>query len=108
MRTLEFVVTGQKLEKKRDWDIHGLVPGSEGYLRAHFTLSPEWDGCKKVVAFYSRLGKEYTPQLLEDGNTCIIPPEALTKTRFKIQLLGKKDGVKLVTNKLEIHQNGGK
>ena len=108
MRTLKFIVNDQTITKDPNCNFDGLVPGSEGYLQAEFSFSPEWKGSKKVVAFYSRFGKEYPPQLLEDGKTCIIPPEALTKAYFKIQVHGRKAGVGLVTNKLEIHQNGGK
>ena len=108
MRILKFIVNDQTLTKDPNCDFEGIVPGTEGYLQAEFSFSSEWNGCRKVAAFYSRFGKEYQPQILEDGKTCMIPAEALTKARFKIQVLGKKNGVGLVTNKLEIVQNGGK
>ena len=57
-----------------------------------------------MVAFYSRLGNEYTPQALNDGKTCTIPMEALRKRIFKVQVLGKNG---LETNRLEIDQKGG-
>lgn len=106
MRTLKFIVNGQKIEKDPNCNFDGLVPGSDGYLKAEFSFSSEWTGCRKVVGFYSRLGKEYEPQLLEDGKSCIIPTEALKKAYFKLQVLGRKEGVGLATNKLEIHQKG--
>lgn len=108
MRTLKFIVNDQTIAKDPNCNFDGLVPGSEGYLQAEFSFSSEWNGCRKVAAFYSRFGKEYQPQMLEDGKTCMIPTDAIKKAYFKIQVLGKKDNVGLVTNKLEIHQNGGK
>lgn len=109
MRTLNFIVDGQLIEKDPKCDFSGLVPGSEKYLKAKFTFSSEWSGLLKVVGLWSRLGAEYPPQVLEKDNTCIIPAEALGSKYFKIQVIGKrkKDGFRLTTNKLEICQNGG-
>lgn len=108
MRTLKFVVDGLKIEKDPNCDFDNLVPGTEGYLQAVFSFSSEWQGCNKVAAFFSMTGKEYEPQILEDGKSCIIPAEALKKRRFKIQVLGKKEGFGLVTSKVTVSQNGGK
>lgn len=36
MRTLEFVVKGQKMIKKADCDFTNIIAGSKGYLRAKF------------------------------------------------------------------------
>lgn len=104
MRTLKFIVEGQTIKPDPECDFSGLVPGTEGYLQAEFTFTKEWISTPKVVAFYSRLGTEYTPQALKDGRTCAIPTEALRKRIFKIQVLGKNG---LVTNRLEIDQKGG-
>lgn len=104
MRTLEFIVTGQILRPDPNCDFSGLVPGSSDYLKAVFTFSKEWEDTLKVVGFYSRMGKEFTPQILKDGKSCVIPAEALKGRIFKIQILGKNG---LVTNKLEVDQKGG-
>lgn len=69
MRTLKFIVEGPVLKPDPECDFSGLVPG----LQAEFTLSKEWTSVPKVVAFYSRLGDEYPPQVLKDGKTCTIP-----------------------------------
>lgn len=107
MRTLKFIVDGQILKQDPECDFSGLVPGSENYLKAKFAFSPEWRSCAKVAAFWSRLGAEYPPQSLRDGE-CIIPAEALESKYFKIQVIGKRtDGFRIKTNKLEICQNGG-
>lgn len=108
MRTLKFIVTGQVIKPHPDCDLEGLVPGTDGYLKAEFSFSREWDGYVKVAAFYNALGIEYSPQPLTDGASCIIPAEALEKRVFKIKIIGKKDQSKLTTNKVAVIQSGGK
>ena len=109
MRTLRFIVTEQIIEKDPDCNFDNLVPGTEGYLRAEFSFSPEWNDCVKVAAFYSLMGTEYPPQMLEQGRYCMIPAEALKRRIFKIQVFGKDSNMKVLsTNKLTIRQNGGK
>lgn len=104
MRTLRFIVEDRLIRQDPQCDFTGLVPGTGGDVQAEFTFSKEWLNSPKVVAFYSRLGKEYDPQPLKDGQTCLIPAEALQKRFFKVQVLGRKG---LKTNKLEIDQKGG-
>lgn len=106
MRPLKFIVDGQIMKQDPTCDFDNLVPGSEGYLLADFNFSPEWNGCVKAAAFYSSFGKEYPPQILKDGRTCVIPAEALKKRIFKIRVFGKKDGLTLATNKVIVKQNG--
>lgn len=109
MRSLKFIVNKQSITQDPQCDFGGLVPGTNGYLKAEFTFSSDWNGMSKVAAFYSPLGIEYPPQILEDGKTCDIPAEALAKSSFKIQVIGKgADNSKLVTNKLMVIQNGGR
>lgn len=107
MRTLKFIIDKQIIKQDPSCDFSGLVPGSDGYLKAEFSFSKEWDGYVKVAAFYSRLGKEYDPQMLIDGKTCIIPAEALSKQIFKVQVQGRKNTKALTTNKVVVNQNGG-
>ena len=104
MRTLKFLVEGQIIRQDPKCDFKDLVPGGSGCIQAEFSFSKEWLNSPKVIGFYSRLGKEYTPQPLKDGRTCLIPPEALEKRFFKVRVLGR-NGLK--TNKLEIDQKGG-
>ena len=108
MRVLKFVINGQIIEKDPNCDFSGLVPGTEGYLKAEFKFSQEWNKLTKVAAFWGSSGKEYPPQLLKNGTSCIIPSEALSRYAFKISVLGKGDGVKLVTNKVAVIQDGDK
>lgn len=108
MRTLKFIVDGQIIKQDPSCDFSGLVPGSKGYLQAEFSFSSEWSGYTKVAAFWSMLGKEYPPQFLADGRTCMIPAEALMRRTFKVQVLGRRTNDKTIaTNKLPVKQNGG-
>ena len=107
MRTLNFIVDGQIINKDPDCDFGNLVPGTEGYVRAHFSFSPEWNGCVKVASFWSAMGKEYPPQVLADGVSCMIPSEALERYSYGIQIIGKKENYKISTNMIEVRQDGG-
>lgn len=107
MRTLKFIVDDQIIRQDPNCDFSGLVPGTEGYLEAEFSFSPEWTGFTKVAAFYSLLGMEYKPQILADGKTCIIPSEALERRVFKIRVIGKQGETRIATNKVAVSQKGG-
>lgn len=108
MRTLKFIVEGQTIRLDPDCDFTGIIPGTEGYLEAKFSFSPEWDGTTKAAAFYSNLGREYEPQLIKRDNTCVIPAEALAKSIFKVQVVGQKNNCIIRTNRAKVHQRGGK
>lgn len=105
MRTLKFIVEGQNLTLNPKCDFDWLIPGSKEPIQAEFVFSKEWRNTTKVVGFYSRLGKEYTPQPLNGKETCEIPIEALQKRIFKLKVIGQNG---LVTNRLTIDQKGGK
>lgn len=106
MRTLKFIVDGQIVTLDPNCDFSNLVPGSEGYLRAEFIFSPEWRDCVKVASFWSAMGEEFKPQILND-NACMIPAEATKRMTFRVQVLGKKNGYKIITNKVDVNQTGG-
>lgn len=109
MRTLKFIVDGQTIMLDPNCDFSGLVPGTEGYLRAEFTfLSPDWNNCIRVATFHSVMGKEYQPQPLVGGKLCKIPREALKRKTFKVAVIGKSGDFKITTNKIAVQQNGGK
>ena len=108
MRILKFIVDNQVIQLDPTCDFDNLVPGTEEYLQAEFSFSPEWRGYTKVASFWSVLGREYQPQILKFGRQCMIPAEALKKRTFKVQVIGCKDGVQLTTNKVAVRQNGGK
>lgn len=107
MRTLKFIVDGQIIRKDPNCDFTNLIPRTEGYLRAEFSFSLDWNNCVKVASFWSAVGKEYSPQVLKDGKSCIIPAEALEKYAFKVGVIGKGPNLKLTTNKVAVKQDGG-
>ena len=108
MRTLKFIVEDHIIKKDPNCDFSNLVPGTEGYIRAEFSFSNDWTGCKKVAAFYSNLGHEFEPQILEDGKSCFIPKEALQKEKFSIRVIGRAKNLKIITGKIIVIQDGGK
>lgn len=108
MRSLKFIVDRQCILPDPNCDFEGLVPGTEKYLKAEFSFSKEWDGCVKVAEFKSVLGREFEPQILKDGISCVIPREATKFRRFLIGVHGKnKDGMKITTNYISVRQDGG-
>lgn len=107
MRTLKFIVNGQTITLDPECDVSDLVPGTNGYVQAKFTFSPEWNKCAKVAAFYSNLGREFEPQVLKSGEVCEIPLEALKKSIFKVKVFGKKNDYTICTNKVTVYQRGG-
>ena len=107
MRTLKFIVEGQTIAQDPSCDFSGLLPGTEDYLRAEFTFSKEWESAAKVVGFFSNMGREYEPRVLNNGKSCTIPTDALKNRVFKIQVIGKNKVHTLRTNKLVVEQKGG-
>lgn len=108
MRTLKFIVNGQTIERDPKCDFGGLFPGTENYIRLEFSFSPEWNGYAKVASFYSMFGREYEPQVLKDGISCMVPAKALARRSYKVQIIGKRsDGTTITTEKVTVHQNGG-
>ena len=106
MRTLKFLVDDQTIKQDPSCDFSGLVAGTEGYLKAEFSFSKEWNGFVKVAAFWS-LGRECPPKILKDGKSCTIPAEALRWTEFEIGVIGKKNGCKIKTGRVKGAQERG-
>ena len=104
MRTLKFIVSGQKLSLDPAGDYTGLVAGSVGYLRARFELDRSWHGCKVAASFWR--GEEEHAALVING-VCLIPAEALEERMFGVSLTGVREGYRIVTNKLYLHQEVG-
>lgn len=108
MRKLKFIVDGLIIVRDPACDFSNLVPGTSEYVQVEFSFSKEWNSFVKVATFHSVMGKEYAPQALKDGKTCMVPAEALKRRIFKVRVVGKnKDGVKIQTNKVEVKQDGG-
>ena len=106
MRELSFIVDGQILKKDPSCNFDDLIPGTYGYLKAKFMFSSAWDGCAKVVGFYSG-SLEYTPMVIDESDTCLFPEDVLKRKSFSIQIFGQRKDFKISTNKVYINQNGG-
>lgn len=107
MRILKFLVDGEILKQDPSCDFGGLFPGRNPDIQAEFVFSKEWNSRLKVVAFRSMLDQEYTPQVLGEDNTCVIPKEALARPAFKVQIMGKHRGRIIKTNSITVFQRGG-
>ena len=106
MRVLEFVVEDQILTKNPLCNFENIVPGTSGYLQAKFSFSPSWSGFAKAAAFW-RGDKECEPQLLKDGQTCMISEDALKGSTFGVSVVGMKGSQVVSTNRVVVNQNGG-
>lgn len=107
MRTLNLIVDGYEIkcdELKSNFSRSIAEMGTP--LKIKVTFPPEWDRAVKVMAFYDRDHKECTPQVIEN-DSCMVPKEALKEYIFYIQILGKKNGKILETDKKSIRQIGG-
>lgn len=108
MKTLKLLVDSNGIKVNPACSYDGIFPGMTEPLRLEFDFSPEWKSKTKVVSFWSMLGAEYTPQLLKDGESCIVPAEALKKAAFKVQILGRYNDTITSTNKATVYLKGGK
>lgn len=105
MRVLEFIVNDQILAKNPSCDFGNIVPGTEGYLQARFSFSPEWNNCILIARFF-RGNEEHACRIVD--NTCVIPPEVLKGRTFSVSVLGQRDNYRLTTNKILIVQEVSK
>lgn len=100
MRILQFKVNSQSLSK--DGDFSGIVAGTKGYLYTAYNFDSEWDGCKKAAVF-SRCDKEYPVPIV--NARCAVPDEITEYKRWKVYLVGVKDGYRITTNEVEVRQS---
>ena len=105
MRVIDFVVTGQSIERDPRGDFAGIVSGSAGYLVARFRFSADWNGCKKVAVFTS-WGKDY-PTPIIDG-VCEIPAEALVGNTVEVSVVGQRDRYRITTDTTAFAQKTGR
>ena len=104
LRILEFNVDKQRLIKRPGCDFSGLVAGSVGYLKAKFYLSDDaWGKCTNKVARFWINDLEHA-ELLDDSNSCVIPTEVLTGSKFKVSVLGVAPGYRIETNDINVRQ----
>lgn len=86
MRTLNFIVDKQIITKSPGCDFTGLVAGTRGYLRAHFSFSADWSSYRKVAVFTCDAGEYPSPIV---GGMCDVPDEAAASDSFKVHVVGK-------------------
>lgn len=103
MRVLSFDVDGQRISKNHDCDFTGLVAGTRNYFQAHFSFSPDWDGCVQIARFW-RGSTEYAVPIKD--NTCLIPSEVLTRKSYGVSVIGQRGDYKITTNRIYIRQDG--
>lgn len=101
MRILKFIITAQSILKDPDCDFSGIVAGTKGYLRAEFSVSGEWVGCR-MAAIFSCMRKEY-PRPIKNGS-CVIPAEALEWDNFGVRVVGQRDSYRITTNEVKVKQ----
>lgn len=107
MRTLQFIVEGQRLKPDPASDFGGIVSNSRGYLRARFRFSADWAGCKKAAIFTGPDGEEAVA--LDGSGCCMIPDIALTGTVVQVSVVGQKsNGTRIPTNTTEFKQKTGR
>lgn len=92
MRLLEFEVKQQRLSKMPGCDFSHIVAGTDGYLRAKFNFSKEWEGCVKVASFFDEDRREYCV-VLDKDDSCDIPAGALVGGYFDVEVTGAKTGL---------------
>lgn len=63
---------------------------------------PEWDGCRKAAVFL-RYDKEYHVPIV--NARCAVPDEITEYKRWKVYLVGVKDGYRITTNEVEVRQS---
>lgn len=105
MRVLDFIVTGQRIERDPACDFSGIVSNSRGYLYARFRFSPDWAGCKRAAVF-SACGKDYPAPLVK--NMCEIPAEALVSNTVSVSVVGLREGFRIPTNAVAFVQSVGR
>lgn len=103
MRTLKFAVNAQKISPDPNCDFSGIVPGTAGYLKAHFSFSPEWSGMAKVAEFRKYTCDSPIPVPIIRGE-CIVPKEVTGGKVWHVKIVGKKGDMILTTGKCKVDQ----
>lgn len=105
MRTLRFTVDAQKISPDPSCDFSGIVPGTAGYLKAHFSFSSEWRGLAKVAEFRRYSTDEVFPAKIINGE-CEIPADALRGKKWYVNVVGKRGNIRMTTDRAEVKQEG--
>ena len=94
METIKFTVKGQNLYPRST----KVIADSQGYLKAHFDFSDDWNGTGKYVQF-KRAGGLFYDEGLDNNNECMVPWELLVdKGIIRMNVYGaQSDPNKLIT-----------
>lgn len=105
MRTLKFAVNAQRITSDPNCDFSGIVPGTVGYLKAHFSFSPEWAGMVKVAEFRKYLCDEPVSVPIINGE-CAVPDTVTGGKAWYVKIVGKRGGVIIPTGNCKVEQEG--
>ena len=105
MRILEFEINGQNISKSKNCDFSGIVPGSDGYLKAHFTFSNDWSGMVKVAEF-RKLTSDEPVSVPIINNECMVPVEVTGGNKWYVKVIGKRCDVLIPTGNCRVRQEG--
>ena len=101
-RVLEFDVSKQNISRNVGCSFDGIVSGTQGYLKAKFNFSKEWNNCAKVAVFRMLLD-EYPVPL--SNTMCEIPSEVTKWDEFFVRVVGRDDkGTMVTTNEVSVKQ----
>ena len=101
-RVLEFDVNKQNISKNAGCSFDGIVSGTQGYLKAKFNFSKEWNDCVKVAVFRVLL-EEYPVPLC--SNACDVPPDATQWDEFFVRIVGRDNkGMTVTTDEISVKQ----
>lgn len=104
MRILEFDVNGQSLTKSKNCNFSGIVLGTAGYLKVHFTFSSEWAGMVKVAEFRNHLYDEPVVPVPIINNECMVPSEVTDGKAWYIKVIGKRGNMIIPTENCRVRQ----
>lgn len=104
MRTLKFAVNAQKITPDPNCDFSGIVPGTAGYLKSHFTFSSEWAGMVKVAEFRNYLYDEPVVPVPIINNECMVPSEVTGGKAWYIKVIGKRGNMIIPTENCRVRQ----
>lgn len=105
MRTLKFAVNAQRITSDPNCDFSGIVPGTVGYLKAHFSFSPEWAGMVKVAEFRKYLCDEPVSVPIINGE-CAVPDTVTGGKAWYVKIVGKRGGIIIPTGNCKVEQEG--
>ena len=105
MRILKFIINSQQISPDPSCDFSGIVPGTAGYLKSHFSFSAEWSGMVKVAEFRKYLCDEPVSVPIINGE-CAVPDTVTGGKAWYVKIIGKRGDVILPTCNCKVEQEG--